>query len=123
MAERSGQSNELHTCNEEIILKCNARHYQATPERHSWKIVYLSRLLISVYNILLQQESVPVGCIPPVLQRPPWTDSPNPQEGTWDQADRQEVASYRDPPGRTDTCKNITLPQTLFTSGKICFGS
>ena len=35
-------------------------------------------------------------------------------EGTWDKAARQEVTSYRDPSpcGQTNTCEDITLPQT-----------
>ena len=43
-----------------------------------------------------------------------------PLEGTWDQAARQEVTSYRDtaPVDRTtDKCKNISLPQTSFADG------
>ena len=37
-------------------------------------------------------------------------------EGTWDQAVRQEVASY--PLDRmTDVCENITLPQASFAGG------
>ena len=56
-------------------------------------------------------------------QRPPegtWDQGQRPPlEGTWDQTARQEVTSYRDPPpcGQTDTCENITLPQTLFAGG------
>ena len=46
----------------------------------------------------------------------PGTDS---LEGTWDQASRQEVTSYRDPLcGQTGTCENITLSQTSFAGGK-----
>ena len=50
---------------------------------------------------------------------PPWAETPRRNmgqgtetslEGTWDQAARQEVTSYRDPPVNriTQTCKNIT---------------
>ena len=58
---------------------------------------------------------------------PDWTETQkehgtrdrDPLGGTWDQSARQEVTSYRDPPpcGQTDTCKNITLPQTSFAGG------
>ena len=66
----------------------------------------------------------------PLRQRPSWTETPwtetprqrppglRPPEGTWDQAARQEVTSYRDllpcVDRMTDMCKNITLPQTSF---------
>ena len=54
-----------------------------------------------------------------------------PPEGTWDQAARQEVTGTRQPDKKwnhtepplspvdrmTDTCKNITLPQTSFAGG------
>ena len=75
----------------------------------------------------------------PSGQRFPWTENPprknmrpgtetpwkehgardrGPLEGTWDQAARQEVTSYRDPPcGQTNTYKIITLPQTPFAGG------
>ena len=39
-------------------------------------------------------------------------------EGTCDQAARQEVTSYRDPSGQTNTSENITLPQNSFAGGK-----
>ena len=60
--------------------------------------------------------------IDPPKQRPPGRNmapgTEKPPEGTWDQAARQEVTSYRDLPcGQTDTCKNITLPQTSFADG------
>ena len=43
-------------------------------------------------------------------------------EGTWDQAPRQEVTSYREPPllwteCLTHACENITLPQTSLAGG------
>ena len=49
---------------------------------------------------------------------PSWTEDPPPtaQEGTWDQAAKQEVA-YKDPPPpceQTNVSKNTTLPQTSF---------
>ena len=65
-----------------------------------------------------KQECIPVGYVPPALycigglcpgrpprQRPPGRNMEpetetlyrNPPEGTWDQAARQEVTSYRDP--------------------------
>ena len=53
----------------------------------------------------------------------------NPLEWTWDQAARQEVASYRDlpPPPQvnrmTDASENIPLPQTSFAGGKNDFMS
>ena len=61
----------------------------------------------------------PIGRYPPKVtwdqgQRPPIG-------GTWDQAARQEVASYRDPPSvnrMTDGSENITLAQTTFAGGK-----
>ena len=38
--------------------------------------------------------------------------------GTWDQAAKQEITSHRDPYcGQTNTCENITLPQTSFAGG------
>ena len=48
----------------------------------------------------------------------PGTETP--LEGTWDQTAKQELTSYRDLPmdRMTDTCKNITLPQTSFAGGK-----
>ena len=50
-------------------------------------------------------------------------ETENPQEGTSDQAARQEVTSYRDvlfPVDRmTDVSKNISLPQTSFVGRKI----
>ena len=46
----------------------------------------------------------------------------DPPEGTWDQAARQEVISYRAPlpivDRMTDAIKNITLPQTSFAGDK-----
>ena len=47
----------------------------------------------------------------------PWTQTlpdRDPLEGTWHQAARQEVTSYRDPSEQTNRCKNSTLPQTSF---------
>ena len=45
-----------------------------------------------------------------------------PSEGTWDQAARQEVTSYKVPlptvDRMTDASKNITLPQTSFAGDK-----
>ena len=77
-----------------------------------------------------KQECIPVVCVPPTFlslggwgglaTETPWKehgtrDRDPPLEGTLDQAARQELTSYKDPPLRqTDTCKNITLPQTLF---------
>ena len=61
--------------------------------------------------------------------RPPWTENPpgrnmGPEteislERTWDQASRQEVTSYKDPPpcGQTNASENITLSQTWFAGG------
>ena len=52
-------------------------------------------------TFILKQESIPVGCSPPTFLirggrvsagRPPLTEIP--PQGTWDQAARQEVASY-----------------------------
>ena len=64
----------------------------------------------------------------------PWQRPPPPPEATWDLRQRPPrrnmgpvsqtgsdiVTSYRDPSpcGQTDTCKNITLPQTSFAGGK-----
>ena len=48
----------------------------------------------------LKQESIPVGCLPPVFLipgadlPPPPEGRPYPQEGTWDQAARQEMTPY-----------------------------
>ena len=62
----------------------------------------------------------------------PWkehgTRDRDPMEGTWDQTARKEVTSYRAPRGQTDTCKNITLPQTSFAGGNksekiVCYWS
>ena len=50
----------------------------------------------------------------------PGTETPHPLEGTYDQAARQEMTSYRDTPQMyrmTDASENITLPQTSFTGG------
>ena len=50
-------------------------------------------------------------------QRPPGhrlSQTETPLEGTWHQAARQEVTSYRDPSEQTNRCKNSTLPQTFF---------
>ena len=43
-----------------------------------------------------------------------WDQGQRPPERTWDQAAKQEMTSYIDPHGGTDTCENITLPQTSF---------
>ena len=58
------------------------------------------------------------------LQRPLLPDQypppdKDPPEGTRDQAARQEVTSYRDPPPdrMRDDSENITLPQTSFVDG------
>ena len=55
---------------------------------------------------------------------PPWkehgTRDRDPLEGTWAQAAREEVTSYRDPlpvDRITDASKNVTLPQTSFAGG------
>ena len=62
-------------------------------------------------------------------QRSPWRETPLggrhfPTEGTWDQAARKEVTSYRDPPHPplwtewlTHACENIILPKTSFAGG------
>ena len=51
-------------------------------------------------------------------QRPPTLDR-EPLKGTWDQAARQEVTSYKDPPmDRHTPVKEITLPLTSFPGGK-----
>ena len=79
-------------------------------------------------------------------QRPPgqshsWTETPwkehgtrdrDPLEGTWeegiwDQATKQEMASYRGPSHLwtewlTHACENITLPQILFAGGNYTIG-
>ena len=71
----------------------------------------------------MKQDSIPVGYIPPAflilgvsLHRLP---GQRPLEGTWDQAARQEVTSYRDPhlDRMTDASENITLPRTSFAGG------
>ena len=81
---------------------------------------------------IFEQECIPVGCVLSALyctwgvsltETPIWTETPldrDPSEGTWDQAARQEVTSYRDPTVNrmTDASKNITLPQTSFAGGK-----
>ena len=92
---------------------------------------------IVVIDFNTEQECIRVGCIPPASvateegSLSPFTETPfteitlprdpspdrDPQERTWDQAARQEVTSYRDPRGQTDTCKNSTLPQTSFAGG------
>ena len=50
----------------------------------------------------VKQESIQVGCVLPGCrhkggglpgQRPPWTETPPPIQGTWDQSARQEVTS------------------------------
>ena len=52
----------------------------------------------------------PPWTLTPIEQRPPWKEHEtrdwDHSEGTWDQAARQEVTSYRDPPvdRMTDTC-------------------
>ena len=48
--------------------------------------------------------------------RDPQAKNPLHPEGTWDQAARQEVTSYKDLPVDRMT-ENITLPQTSFTDG------
>ena len=83
---------------------------------------------------------LPVGCVPPALyhtgggeslprETPPWTENPPgrnmgpeteiPLERTRDQAARQEVTSYKDPPrcGQTNASENNSLSQTWFTGG------
>ena len=55
---------------------------------------------------------------PPRRNMGPETETP--LEGTWDQAAREEVTSYRDPlpvDRITDASKNVTLPQTSFALG------
>ena len=47
---------------------------------------------------------------------PPRQRTPYPPEGTWDQAVRQEVTSYKDLPVNRMT-ENITLRQTSFADG------
>ena len=55
----------------------------------------------------------PRGLVPPPRGNPGSATGDPPPGGSWDQAARQEVTSYRDRPcGQTDTCENITLPQT-----------
>ena len=68
----------------------------------------------------------PLDKYPPVQrppgQRPPGQRPPRqtPLVGTWDQAAKQEVTSYKDPlpslwtEWLTHTCENIILPQTSF---------
>ena len=63
----------------------------------------------------------PPGEKPPLPQRNIGPGTERHPEGTWDQAARQEMTSYRDLPPLdrlTDTCKTITLPQTSFAGGK-----
>ena len=59
---------------------------------------------------------------PPGLRTPlegTWDQTEIPLERTRDQAARQEVTSYKDPPryGQTNASENITLSQTWFTGG------
>ena len=95
---------------------------------------FLSSSFSWLHDYKSKRESIPVRCTPPVFLIPldrdtPRTETPykehrtrdtDPPEGTWDQEARQEMTSYRDSPSRaqTDTCKNITLPQTSFAAGK-----
>ena len=75
----------------------------------------------SVWGVSLNRD--------PSGQRPPWkehgTRDRDPPKGSWDQTQREEVTSYRDPlphVGRmTDMCKNVTLPQTSFAGGNNLF--
>ena len=99
-----------------------------------------------------KQECFPVGCVPPALYRTGvgvsvWGVCPgglsiggrslfrgslsgrppvdrDPPEGTWDQAARQKVTSYREPfplwtEWLTDRCKNITFPQLSLRAVKL----
>ena len=79
----------------------------------------MKRPLLHYHKISLKQESIPEGCVPlafliggglPIqtpLDRDPWKkhgtrDRDPPKERTWDQAARQEVTSYREPPVNND---------------------
>ena len=58
-----------------------------------------------------KQESIPLGCVPAAFLLVGSTGAPC----------RQTIPFESRPPAvnrMTDTCKNITLPQTLFASGK-----
>ena len=82
----------------------NKQNNQAEQRDHETIIVSL-RLLSALRQI------------PPKRNMGPKTETP--QEGTWHQAARQEVISYKDPPViLTDASKNITLPQNSFAGGK-----
>ena len=74
-----------------------------------------------------QQEYIPVGCVPPTLyhtwglprQRPPAHRPLHRDPLDRDPSLTETPALDRDPPCRqTDTCGNITLPQTSFVDGK-----
>ena len=76
----------------------------------NWTRMHSTRMRTARYS---DSMGVPAETLPG--QRPP-------PEGTWNQATRQEVTSYREPPRQSNTCKNITLPQTSFACGKkTCF--
>ena len=93
--------------------------------------------------LFISQDSIPVGCVLPTchctggclcrggafpVQRPPQTDSPDrdppPEHETRDRPPRRnmgpvnqtgsEIIETPSPCGQTDSCKNITLPQTSF---------
>ena len=65
-------------------------------------------------EILMDRDPYPLDRDP---QKEHGTRDRDSLEGTWDQAARQEVTSYRDPPEQTNRCKNSTLPQTSFAGG------
>ena len=80
---------------------------------------YCSGWYTSYWNGFLFNPNISVS-----LTEIPKTETPFP-EGTWDQAARQELKSWRPPPPlplRTDwltlAYENITLPQTSFVGGK-----
>ena len=61
-----------------------------------------------------------------------WTETPNRNmgpgtetslEGTWTRQTDRKWHHTEAPPGQTDTCENITLPQTSFADGKHAYNS
>ena len=90
----------------------------------------------NISNVMCEQESIPVGCVPPACpwqrppgqrppprgqgsprQRPPWTDAPWKEHGTRQPDRRWHHTKTPPPPEDRQTCRNITLPQTSFAGG------
>ena len=60
-----------------------------------------------------------IGLETETSQKEHWTRHRDSPEGTWDQAARQDVTSFRDPRRQANTCEYVTLPELCLQAVKV----